>query len=293
MRFDLLSLRVFIAAVEQGSISRAAEIEHLVPSAASRRLSELEEGLGFPLLVRLPNGVRPTAAGESLLRRAKSVVACLDQIPSELSRLNSLQTALRVLSNATALVGYLMSDVRRFVARHPNITIQLEEWQTQPIIRAVLDGETDMGVIGHLRPSGDLRVVPYRSAALFVVMTPDHPLSARTSVSFEETLDYGLVTLSEGTALGGWATDASARLSKKPKFSVRATTYDGLRGMVAAGLGIAVVPEPNIAGLAEPLGLRSIPLSDEWASMQLNLVLRPESSSNQPLEAFVQHLTAN
>ncbi len=292
MRFDLTTLRLFVAVVEHGSIAKAAELEHIVPSAVSKRLSDLEFQLGVALLTRQHAGVTATPAGEALARHARDVIRTLDCIPRELNAIASEdRITLRVWANQTATVGYVLDDINGFQSRHPQIKIRLEERLSLPTIDAVADGSADLGIVGYFQPTDRLQVRPYRKAPLMLVVPPAHPLAARHSIRFAEVLEFDLITLMEGTAIHSWAVEAGARLARKPRLKMEVTTYESMRRMVQAGHGIAVIPAPNIIPYTELFGLRAIPLSDSWAAMELNLIFKEARSDAPGLAQLIEHLS--
>ncbi|MBM3358220.1 MAG: LysR family transcriptional regulator [Betaproteobacteria bacterium] len=163
MRFDLTTLRLFVSVIDHGSIAKAAEQEHIVPSAVSKRLSDLEMQLGIPLLTRQHGGGVATPAGEALAQHARDVIHALDRIPGALNTAASDDPSmLRVWANATATVAYLLDDLNVFLSRHPQTKIRLEERHSMPTIDAVADGSVDLGVIGFFQPWDRLQVRPYR-----------------------------------------------------------------------------------------------------------------------------------
>ena len=126
MRFDLTTLRLFVAVIDHGSITKAADQEHIVASAVSKRLSDLEMQLGIPLLIRQHAGVVATPAGEALAKHAREVIHALDRIPGELiGATGEDRTVLRLWANATATVGYVLDDLNVFLSRHPRALIEL------------------------------------------------------------------------------------------------------------------------------------------------------------------------
>jgi DNA-binding transcriptional LysR family regulator len=290
MRFDLTTLRLFLAVVDHGSITKAAEQEHIVASAVSKRLSDLEAQLGTQLLMRQHAGAVATPAGIALAQHAREVISAVDRIPGALSTAREERSMLRVWANATATVGYLLDDLNVFLSRHPKIKIRLQERHSLPTIDAVADGSADLGVVGHFRPSDRLQVRPYRRVPLMLVVPPAHPLSDRSEIGFGEILEFDLITLMEGTAIHGWVVEAGARTVRKPRLLMEVISYESMRKMVQAGLGIAVIPEPNIMPYKELFGLSAIPLSDSWAAMELNLVFRQAGGEAPDLAELIEYL---
>jgi DNA-binding transcriptional LysR family regulator len=272
VRFDLTTLKLFVSAIDQGSIASAAEHEHIVASAASKRIGDLETGLGVALLVRQHAGVVATTAGDALARHAREVIKTLDRIPSALSTLaTDDQPDLRIVANQTGIV-VVAAGLASYIARRPGVKIRLEEGQSLPIIESVAQGNADIGIIGHFQPTDRLHVVPYRSIPLMLVVPAAHSLASRGALGFAEALEFDLITLMQGTAIRGWALAAAARMDRKPKFTVQVQSYEAMRTMVQAGLGIAVMPAANILPYQDLLQVRALPLTDDWARMQLYLV---------------------
>ena len=292
MRFDLTTLKLFISVIDHGSITRAAEREHIVPSAASKRIGDLEAQLGVALLVRQHAGVVPTAAGEALVRHAREVIKTLDRIPDALSTLAADDPPdIRILANQTAVV-VLVADLASYIARRPGVKIRLEESQSLPIIESVAQGSADIGVIGHFQPADRLHVVPYRSIPLMLVVPASHPLASRGAISFAEALEFDLITLVQGTAIRGWALAAAARMARKPKFTMQVQSYEAMRAMVHAGLGIAVIPAPNILPYKDLFQVRALPLTDDWACMQLYMVCARHTAGTPAIDDLLAHLAA-
>jgi DNA-binding transcriptional LysR family regulator len=293
MRFDLTTLRLFVAVIEHGSIAKAAELEHIVPSAVSKRLSDLEFQLGISLLTRQHAGVVATPAGEELARHARDVIRTLDRIPRELNAIaREDRITLRVWANHAATVGYVLDDINEFQSRHPQIKIRLEERWSLPTIDAVAEGSADLGVVGYFQPTDRLQVRPYRRVPLMLVVPSSHPLASRSNIGFAEVIEFDIIILVEGTAIHGWAVEAGARLARKLRLILKGTTYESIRRMVQAGHGIAVIPAPNIVPYADLFGLRAVPLLDSWAVLELHLVFKENAAATPGLVQLIDHLTA-
>jgi DNA-binding transcriptional LysR family regulator len=292
VRFDLTTLKLFVSVIEHGSITRAAESEHIVPSAASKRISDLEAQLGVELLVRRRAGVVPTPAGEALSRQAREVMKSLDRIPESLGVVAAAeQPEIRIGANQTAVV-VMVADLEPFIERHPGVKIRLEEAKSPAIIDGVAQGNLDIGIIGHFHPADRLKVVPYRGIPLRLVVPLTHPLAERETVSFAEALEFDLITFTPGSAIRSWALEAAARVARAPKFTMQVTSYEAMRAMVHTGLGAAVIPEPNILPFEGALKVRAVPLSEDWALMRLNVVYAGNMPRVQAIDDLIAHLTS-
>lgn len=292
MRFDLTTLKLFVSAIEHGSIARAAESEHMVASAASKRIGDLEDGLAVSLLVRQHSGVVATPAGEALARHAREVIKTLERIPGTLSAMVADdQPHVRILANQTGAV-VAAADLAGYIAPPASVKIRLEESQSLAIIERVSRGDADIGIIGHFQPCDRLHVVPYRSIPLMLVVPAGHPLADRSALSFADALDFDLITFVQGTAIRGWALAAAARMARKPRFAMEVQSYEAARAMVKAGFGIGIMPAVNIVPYEAFQQLRALPLTDDWAHMQLYLVCERRQVAVPVIEKLLAHLSA-
>src|ERR1700734_1082830 len=127
MRFDLLSLKLFVAVCESKSISRAAAREHIAASAVSKRISDLEELVKAPLFHRTTKGLEPTAAAQALLPHARGVMRDLRQMESERAEHAAcLCGGVRIRAGVSTMLQHLPGALANLVAIHSAIRIDLE-----------------------------------------------------------------------------------------------------------------------------------------------------------------------
>jgi len=275
IRFDLISLRLFLAVIEESSITRAATREHITTPAVSKRLSELETQLGVQLFERHSSGVRPTAAGRALEADARSLFATLDRMQTLAGDYASGERGeVRLYANASSIVDTLPDELRRFSRRHPHIQIRFDEGRSTEVVEAVTSGRADIGIFVPNIPAPGLETVPYRKVDLVLIAPHDHPLAARGKLAFAETASYDFVGLSNRSSIGTRIRSAAANAGIHYRMAMQVTTFEALRRMVQAGMGIGILPESCSAPYAEELGLCCIPLTDDWASYHLSLCVR-------------------
>jgi len=141
MRFDLVDLRLFAAAVESTSITRGAEAAHLALASASARIVGMEAALGVPLLERGRRGVVPTAAGRALLLHAKTIGAQVEAMRGDLRAFSGgMKGEVRLYSNTAALVDLVPQALRAFLLAHPGVDVHIEERVSAEIVAAVREG---------------------------------------------------------------------------------------------------------------------------------------------------------
>ena len=146
MRHDLLTLKLFVTVCEELSLARAAEREHIAPSALSRRISDLEANLGMTLFHRLRNGLEPTQAAQTLLRHARLVLRSIGEMEAELGDVQAGHRGrVRLWANSWGITQYLPEDLAAFLARHERVHVELHEDISPTIVRAVADNAADVG----------------------------------------------------------------------------------------------------------------------------------------------------
>jgi DNA-binding transcriptional LysR family regulator len=300
MRFDFRDLELFVAVAEAGSIAKAAERAHTVASAVSKRLSELETQFGTPLLVRGAKGVALTAAGHVLLTKARALLYQADQLEHELRQhASGVRGQVRVFANISAIVEFLPDALASFMKLHPEVQIQLEEQVSSTIAQAVADNRADLGILSEQPALEDLLTVPFRADELVLVTRPDHPLLQQAgphhdgtqpaSIAFEQVLDQPFVGLHADSSLHHLLLRTAADAGKQMNLRIQVTSFDAACAMVAAGLGISIVPRAATTPYVQSLRLTSIPLSNEWAQRQLMLCMR-KGELHAAAKLLLEHL---
>lgn len=291
IQFDLVTLRLFIAIVEEGSIARAAERENIVASAISKRVADLEQALGVELLQRHRRGAVVTGPGEALLRHARTVLRNLSQLEGELvEHSQGLKGHVRLFANSTAILRFLPRQLVSFLLQYPLVKIEIEENISPMILKSIAGREGEIGIFGGGIPSPDLHIQPYREDKLSVVVPKGHPLANRKMVRFADVADEDFVGLQAGSSIDGLTHRAAGELGKSPNLRIRMTGFDPLCHMVEAGLGIGIVPESIASHYARTLAIARLALDEPWAKRSLKLASYPPSSLAIAARLLLQHL---
>lgn len=291
---DPISLQLFVAVCEEGSIARAAARESLVASALSKRIAALEAEVGVALLARRRRGVEPTAAGLALLARAREVLSGLERLRVELGAYGQgVQGSVRMFASPSVIAGQLPADVAGFMRLHPGIRISLDERTSPDILRGVREGMADVGVLWNLLidPAG-LRVQPYRSDHLCVAMSPDHPLARRPSLRYADTLGQVSINVIPGGQMDQLLRRQAAMAGRLPSHRMQVSSLDAACRLVGAGLGLAILPVEAATPHAGAGRLAFVPLAEPWALRQFVLVAREGSLVSASAHLLCEHLRA-
>ena len=273
---DPVSLHLFVAVCEEGSIARAAAREALVASALSKRVAALEAEVGTPLLVRRRRGVEPTPAGAALLARAREILGDLARLRAELGAFGAgVQGSVRVLASPSVLAEHLPDDIAAFLARHPGVRVSLDERTSPDIVRSLGDGSADLGVLWDFADLAGLHSLPYRSDHLCVAMAPSHALARRGSLRYAEVMEEPAVCIAPGGLMDQLLRRQAALLGRLPSYRMQVSSMDAACRMIAAGLGLAVLPREVAVPHAGAGRLALVPLDEPWAVRRFVLATRP------------------
>lgn len=277
-RLDLLTLRVVIAVAESGSISAGSDRLQLAVAAASARISALEAALGVRIFERSPRGVEPTPAGRLLVQRGRELVADADQLATDLRDWSlGLAGHVRMLANASALLEVLPARLEAFMQAHPRIRVDLEERMSPEIAGALLEGRADVGVVDVITPSQGLDFLPFFRDHLAVVVARDHALAASPQLRLADLVDQNFIVIAGVNAVSTRLFNAAAALGESIKVRLAMRSFDAACRMVAAGLGVAVLPAQAIAPQLRHLPLRAVPLAEDWADRTHFLAVRSDA----------------
>lgn len=266
---------------------------NLALPSASGRLRGMEEVAGVSLLDRGRRGVSPTPAGSALAHHARLVLAQIDRMRGELGEFaGGMRGRVRILANTAAMTEFLPEALAPWLAAHPHVDVDLRERQSSDIVAAISGGHADIGIVSDAVDHGALQTLPFAVDRMVVVAPPGSPLAARRQIAFTETLDHGFVGLGAGSALQDYLGGHAARAGRQIAFRIRMRGFDGLCRMVAAGVGIGIVPETAAARSRRLWDIAAIPLTDGWAARRLLLCLRDPAALAPPARALVQALTA-
>lgn len=283
MRFDLTDLRLFRHVVETESITRGAERAHLALASASARIRGMEDVLGVPLLKRGRRGVQPTDAGRALLDHARIVLQQIETMRGELGAYSrGLKGHVRLLANTAAMSEHLPALLAAFLAANPSIDLDLEDRESPAIATAIAVGDADIGIATEASLVPGLESHPFRPDRLVLAMASGHPLAGKRQVGFAELLDLDFVGLTRGTALDEHVTRHAARLGRALRLRVRANSLDAVCAMVAAGVGVGIVPEATARRQRRALPLAMVRIAEPWAARQLTLCVRNSRRLSRP-----------
>ena len=291
-RFDLTTIRLFVAAVDSGSLTAGAERLGLSLAAASKRVAELESHVGTTLLERSKRGVVPSPAGHTLLPHAVEMVARLEQLALAMSDVRfGVAGHLRLWANTSAFGGFLPALLAAYGKVHPGVVLDLEDAISEDAVRGVARGAAELAVIGENTAVVGLHTLVCDVDELVLLLPPGHalvPAGLRKAVALTDLLDHDLVAFGRTTSLTRQLAAAAETLQRPLRLRAQVRSFDAMGRMVAAGLGLAVLPRQGALPYAHALGLVIAPLQGLQTERRLLMAMRDRNALSPAASALVQ-----
>lgn len=252
---DLRKLRVLRELDERGTVAAVAEALHLTPSAVSQQLTALARETGVRLLEPAGRRVRLTGAARVLLRHADQLFAQLERVNADLAAYRDGDAGeVRVTAFGSAITGLVLPALGDLRARRPRLSLILRESELPDVPGELVHGETDLAIViaspdGPVGDDARFARVALLADPLDVMMRADHPLAGERAVAIADLSDDPWVSGSVGACSRLTAT-ACAAAGFTPRVVHRADEWTTIFGLVAAGLGVALVPRLVTSRLA-------------------------------------------
>jgi len=291
MRFDLVDLQLFIAVADHRSITRGADRAHLALASASARIKGLEEAFGVALFKRGRRGVELTAAGESLLDHARLVIHNVEAMRGDLFRFASgLRASVLLLANTAGLSEHLPRALAAFLRENPDINVDVEERESVDIANAIAAGAADLGFAAEHALPDNVERFAFGEDRLTLVTARRGEFADRRQIDFAEVAGHAFIGLTNAAALQAHIARHAARLGMRLHFRARLRDFDAICQMVAANVGVAVVPEAAAKRCARSMPIAMIRIRDGWANRKLVICARSFKSLPRPAKLLVDHL---
>jgi len=261
---NLGRLQIFGEVVSRGSFSAAAEALAYTQSAVSQSVARLEAETGATLLVRDRRGVRATAAGETLMRHAEEIFASVDAAETELASVLGIRSGrLRVASFPSAGATLMPLAVARFRQAHPDVAITLAEGEPEHIGPRLRTGEFDLALLFEFpgvreRPAAGLRSVTLLQDSMHVALPAEHPLVGKPALALADLRDQQWVQTSASSPCARHVVRSCLAAGFEPYVAFESDDYDTVQGLVAAGVGVALIPRLALTRIHPGIVVRAL-----------------------------------
>jgi LysR family transcriptional regulator, carnitine catabolism transcriptional activator len=257
---DLRRLRLFLAVVDEGGFTRAAEAEFVSQPSVSQAIRELEDELGAALFHRLGRGVVLTTAGEALVGPARQALRDVEVARAAVAAVAGLETGrLDLCALPTLAVDPVAPLTGAFRTAHPGVTVSLADAERPADLASVIaSGDAELGVTVEHGSNEGLAVVPLAHQDMLVVLPPGAPRRAR-ALPAPDLVRYPIVATPRGTASRELLDDIFRAAEANPNIAVVTAQREAVMPLVLAGAGATLLPQP-LAENAALLGAVVVPM---------------------------------
>jgi DNA-binding transcriptional LysR family regulator len=281
-------LRVLREIAVRGSFSAAADALSYTQSAVSQQIAALEAEAGTSLIERRGRGLRMTAAGDALVRHADGILASLDAAEAELAAIAGVRGGqLRMASFPTAGATLMPLAIARFRASHRAVELTLAEGEPEDTVPRLLAGEFDLALVFEftgLSPlsSPGLERLELLEDPMYVALPVDHPLAAGAALDLDQLAGEAWVQTSEQSACARQVVRACHAAGFEPNVAFESDDYQTVQGLVAAGVGVALIPELALSNVRADIVIRA--LSPESPARRV-MAVTPDEARRAPAAA--------
>lgn len=292
MRYDLTTLSLFVAVAEEQNLTRAARRKHMAVSAVSKRITELEQQVGTPLLLRLPRGIELTPAGHSLLFHARQIAKNLTQMEEDLGDYAAgVRGHIRICAIQATLMHHLPLALNRYLAAFPQTDIDIEERTGMGVVQGLLDGSADVGFFSSWTTPVGLEVWQWRHDSLAALVAIDHPLARHETLSLSECAGEKIIGAHRDSTVSRILEREAAKSGIVLDINLRVSSFECMAGLARQRLGIALLPVSEVDHFSLHPALKCIPLDERWAQRELLVATRRYSDASPAVKSLIDHLT--
>ena len=287
---NLRDLHYLVALADHKHFGRAAAASFVSQPTLSTQIRKLEDELGVALVERTPRKVMLTPAGHDIAERARRIVADVEQMKEAARRSRDPEAGSMRLGMFPTLGPYLLPHVvPRIRARFPNLELLLVEEKSDVILARLREGKLDAGLLA-LPVHDEQLQVEFLFEEPFLLAVPEtHPLARRDSLALKELANERLLLLEDGHCLREQALDVCQLAGSGEKTGFQATSLETLRQMVAANVGVTLLPMLAIKPpVARSENIHLLGFSDSKPSRQIAMVWRRSSAMAEFLQRLAQ-----
>src|SRR3984885_1678089 len=285
---EVHQLRYVCAVAETGNFSRAAERCNIAQPSLSQQVLKLENELGAKLFDRLGRSIRLTEAGRVFVPKARAILEQMEMAQSRVADKNADLRGSVAVGVIPTIAPYLMPGyTAAFAKRYPDAKLRIVEEMTSVLVDGLRDLSIDVAILALPLRHKDLELFPIRTEPLFAVLRKDHPRASARSVALKELRGESFVMLRDGHCFRDLSIEACTHARITPNIAFESGQFSSLLGMVAAGVGVSLIPEMAID---RNVGCCYVRLSDAQATRTIVAAVVRGRSFNRVQRAFLSEL---
>ncbi|KGR82628.1 LysR family transcriptional regulator [Lysinibacillus odysseyi] len=245
---ELRQLRYFVEVAQREHISEAAEHLHVAQSAISRQIANLEEELGTPLFERIGRNVRLTPIGKTFLEHTITALKAIDFAAKQVEEYLDPAKGTIKIGFPTSLASYVLPTViSAFKKEYPDVSFHLRQGSYKFLIDSVKNRELNLAFLGPLPPKDEtINTTILFSENIYALLPANHPLAKNEQINLVDLRNENFVLFPEGYILHKVAVEACRSVGFIPAITSVGEDMDALKGLVAAGIGVTLLPESSL-----------------------------------------------
>ena len=283
---EIHQLRYFVAVADEGNFSRAAAKVRVAQPSLSQQIRKLEAEIGQPLFDRLPRSVVLTEAGRCFIDYARQILASIGDARRCVDELTEAVTGKLAVGAIPTIAPYVLPElVVKFQKDYPEVTLELVEDVTDGITRRIDAGELDVALASTCEPSPTLRRQSLGNEPLLALVPETDPLATKTLVELDDLKSQRFLLLHEMHCLSQQVHHLLDTRRLRPEIALAGSQLTTIARMVAAGIGVSIVPQMMVKHQATP-GCVSLPFAPPVPERELNFLNNPLRFQSKAAAAF-------
>jgi DNA-binding transcriptional LysR family regulator len=285
------ALKTFIAVVEEGNFTKAAEKRLISQPSVSVHIQNLEKEFDTTLFVRSPKKLQLTATGELLYERSKQILQIYETTKEEIAG-HHHSSQLEVKIGASFTIGeYVLPQLLEMLcAQYPDIKLEITIGNTDEIVEHVKLFHVDIGLIEGQCNEKSVTVFPFMKDELKMVAPFNHPLTMQKEVSVEQLQNQTWVTREKGSGTRAFMDHVLRTHGLKAKNVISISSAQGVKEAVIRGIGLSLLSQFTIARELEHHHLGVIPIKDESFSRRFSCVYSPIAGNKKAIEVVMDFI---
>nr|WP_249435872.1 LysR family transcriptional regulator [Paenibacillus sp. Marseille-Q4541] len=280
-------MQYFLKVAQKEHVTQAAEELHVAQSAVSRQIHHLEEELGIDLFMQKGRNLQLTPVGQLFCKRVEGILKDLDRAVGEVHEfLDPEKGEIRIGFPHSLGIHLIPSVVSEFRKRYPNVKFKFKQGMYPTLIRDVLSAEVDLAFISpfpekHEHIGGDVVL----TEELFAILPQNHPLAGEESIRLDQLKEDKFILFSKGYSLRPIVWHACLEAGFTPRIAFEGEETDTIRGLVAAGMGVSVLPEMALFQ-TNPLQPARVKISSPSVTRSIGLIHRNDEKLPLVAQSF-------
>ncbi len=267
---EIHQLRYFCAVAQNGTFTRAAEVEHVAQPSLSQQIMKLEAELGARLFDRLPRSARLTVFGDAFLPKAIRILRELGEAKTEVLEMAGQDKGDVVLGVIPTIAPYLLPRLLNgFAKAHPSVAVKVVEHTTTALLDNLHQGTVDMAIVALPIPGEAISCIALFEEPLFAVLPEKHPRAGQETIELSNLKGEPFLLLKEGHCFRDSTIAACRRARLRPKVIFESGQFATILAMVATGMGVSAVPAMAVQPVA---GCRFIRIAGARSKRKIGII---------------------